>query len=244
MVNYKIDQQKNLSDWWQSPLGQEVFSQEHLLLQSLNSYFYGYYQLQLGTKTSLLPQTSKPKLQLIMASEADLEGDNENLPFKCHTIDTLLLSHVLEFSDDPHQILREAERVLIADGTLVLCCFNPWSLWGLRRLFSWQDKPPWYGHFFSQTRIKDWLALLNFDIIATEKYLFTLPLKSKQWLNRLTPLERWGKRLWPLFPGATILVASKRTIPLTPITQSWRARSFFPAGRLVNKPVSREKTNE
>lgn len=52
-------------------------------------------------------------------------------------------------------------------------------------------------------------------------------------------MERWGKRLWPVFAGSAILVATKRTIPLTPITMRWRAKQLFATGRLVNKPVTR-----
>ncbi|MBL1320302.1 MAG: methyltransferase domain-containing protein [Methylophaga sp.] len=244
MVDYKTDSKQMMPDWWKSPLGQAVILQEKDKLQSLSHHFHGYYQLQLGNRRSLLPPTSRPSQQKIMANAADVEGHNEALPFKCHSLDLLLLNHVLEFSDDPHQVLREAERVLVADGTIVLCSFNPWSLWGLRCSLSWQDQPPWQGKFFRQARIKDWLALLNFEIIASEKILFSPPIRSSKWLNRFSFMERWGKRLWPFFAGATILIATKRTIPLTPVTQRWRARQLFPTGTFVSKPVTREKTNE
>ncbi len=244
MVDYKTNKEKMMSDWWQSPLGQAVLTQERNKLQTLSQYFHGYYQLQLGNKNSLFPTTTRPSQQIIMAESADVEGHNEALPFKCHCLDLVLLNHVLEFSDNPHQVLREAERVLVADGIIIITSFNPWSLWGLRCLFSWQDHPPWQGKFFRQTRIKDWLALLNFEIIATKRLIYTPPLRSLKWLDRFSFLERWGKRLWPFFSGVTILVATKRTIPLTPITKRWRARELFPSGTFVNKPVTREKINE
>ena len=238
MVDYKTNKEKMMADWWQSPLGQAVFSQERSKLQALSHYFHGYYQLQLGCKQSILPPTSRPTQQKLMAQAADVEGHNEALPFKCHSLDLLLLNHVLEFSTDPHQVLREAEQVLVADGTLVLCSFNPWSLWGLRCLLSWQDQPPWQGKFYRQTRIKDWLALLNFEIIASEKLLFSPPLRSSKWFDHFSFMERWGKRLWPFWSGATILVATKRTIPLTPVTKHWRASKSFPSGSFVNKPAT------
>jgi len=244
MTDYKTDNEQTMTDWWQSPLGQHVLMQEQSLLQLLSPHFHGYFQLQTGLKQSLLPQLSKPSIQKVMAPSADIYGDSSALPFKCHSIDTLLLPHVLEFSSDPHQVLREAERVLVSDGILVLCCFNPWSLWGLRRLFSWQDGPPWQGVFFSQTRIKDWLALLNFEVVTAKKYLFQPPLSSPKWLNKLSLMERWGQRLWPAFAGATILIATKRTIPLTPSPQRWRAQPLFPSGRLIGKPATREQINK
>ena len=242
MVDYKANKEQMMANWWQSSLGQHVLEQEKTVLQSLAQYFHGDYQVQLGVECNLLPNNTVAKQQKIMANSADIEGNNEALPFKCYGLDTLLLVHVLEFSDDPHQVLREVERVLVADGTVILCRFNPWSWWGLRCLFSWQDTPPWSGHFFGQSRIKDWLSLLNFEIVATEKLLFRPPIHSKKWFAKLVAIERWGKRLWPIFSGVSIMVATKRTIPLTPIAHKWQTKRLFPAA-LANKPVTKEKIN-
>jgi len=243
MIDYRTDIQKRMITWWQSPLGQSILKQEKSALQSLSSYFYGNYQFQLGIRQRLLPEVPLSRMQKIMGRSADIEGQNESLPFKCYSLDTLLLVHVIEFSIDPHQVLREVERVLVSDGTIVLCCFNPWSFWGLRRLFSLKALPPWHGHFFSQTRIKDWLALLNFEVVAIERLVFHPPIQSERWLTRALMIERLGKRLWPIFSGVTILVATKRTIPLTPITMYQHVKHLFPTGRLVSKPVAREKNN-
>lgn len=239
MFDYKTDKELMMSQWWQSPLGQSVFTLERGIIQSLGRHFHGYHQLQLGLEPLLLPHVHHPHQQTVMAPSADVLGCNETLPFKSHSIDTVLLGHVLEFSADPHQVLRDVERVLVADGTLILSSFNPWSLWGLRCLLSWQDQAPWQGHFFSHTRIKDWLKLLNFDIIETKKCLYQPPINNEKWFNSCAVLNRWGRRLWPLFSGVTILVASKRTIPLTPIAQRWQPSSLLPAGRLITKPASK-----
>ena len=241
MIDYKMEMHKKMIAWWQSPLGRSVLKQERSTLQSLSRYFYGDYQFQTGIGQRLLPEVPFSSIQKIMGSSADLDGCNESLPFKYRSLDTLLLVHVIEFSVDPHQVLREAERVLVDDGILVLCCFNPWSLWGLRRLFSFNAAPPWQGHFFSQTRIKDWLALLNFEVVAVERLVFQPPVQSERWLTRLMKIERVGRRLWPVFSGVSILVATKRTIPLTPITMYQHVKYLFPTGSLVSKPVAREK---
>ena len=238
MVKYKAVLEKKMTTWWQSPLGQSVLEQEKAALQSLSQHFHGYYQVQLGLTHSLLPTLTQPNLQSVIASGADIDAQNEALPIKCHSLDLVLLCHALDFSADPHGLLREVDRTLVADGTLVLCCFNPWSLWGLKRLFSWQDTSPWQGHFFTKTRIKDWLHLLGFEIIDCEALLFRPPLKSAKWFNRCQFLERWGRRLWPFWSGSRILIATKRTIPLTPISKPWRSKQLF-SGRSVASPVTR-----
>jgi SAM-dependent methyltransferase len=230
---------KVMRQWWKSPLGQYVLTQEKNALQTLSRHFYGYFHLQIEGIENILPQVAHPNKQTLMAEQAELNGEAECLPFKCYSVDNLLLPHVLEFSSDPHQVLREAERVLVADGSLILCSFNPISLWGLRRLFSWKNAPPWKGHFFTQARLKDWLSLLNFEVVASEKILFCPPVNKANWLKKLVFMDRWGTRFWTLFGGATILVATKRTIPLTPIKLAWRYQAFFPAGRFTKKPVTR-----
>jgi ubiquinone/menaquinone biosynthesis C-methylase UbiE len=56
--------------------------------------------------------------------------DLRELPFAANSIDLAVMPHVLESHDNPHQILREVERILIPDGQLVITGFNPLSLWG------------------------------------------------------------------------------------------------------------------
>jgi SAM-dependent methyltransferase len=229
--------------WWQSALGQHLLAAEQELLSQLQHPLRGYFTLQLGGSERCLPESIRAEQFCLISDRGDVAAKPEALPFKSHSIDNMLLLHVLERSPDPHQLLRETERVLAVDGRLILCCFNPLSLWGLRRLFSWQDKTPWDGQFFTQTRITDWLALLSFDVIEQHKIVFKPPFSQSGWLGRSEFMERWGRRLWPWFGGVSVMVASKRTIPLTPIRTQWRKRRLFPSAGLVNKPLTREKTD-
>ena len=234
---------KDIERWWQSPLGQQLLMVERELVSQLDEPLPGYFFLQLGGGESCLPLSNRASSHCLVAPEGDVQAEAESLPFKSHSIDNLLLLHVLERSRDPHQLLREAERVLAADGKLILCCFNPFSLWGLRRLFSWQDSPPWDGHFFSQTRIRDWLALLNFEVTEQHKAVYRPPFRHSRWMQGSLFMERWGRRLWPWLGGVSVMVAAKRTIPLTPVRESWRKRRLFPTPGLVNKPLTRERNN-
>lgn len=234
---------RDIESWWQTPLGQSLLSSEREILGQLDNPLLGYFYLQLGGSELCLPTSNRPVSHCLVGATGDIAANPEALPFKSHSIDNMLILHVLERARDPHQLLRETERVLAADGKLILCSFNPFSLWGLRRLFSWQDKAPWDGHFFSQTRIRDWLALLNFEVIEQHKLLFRPPFQHPRWLQGSRFLERWGRRLWPWLGGVSVMVASKRTIPLTPVRENWRKRRLFPAPGLVNKPLTRERTH-
>lgn len=232
----------DMASWWQSPMGQTLAGAETELLNQLSSAFYGSTQLQLGG-SDMLPALNKLLKRTLLSSAGDVNAKPEALPFKCHSIDNLMLLHVLEFHTDPHQVLREAERVLTADGKLLLFCFNPISLWGLQRLFSWQDVAPWHGHFFTQTRIQDWLALLNFEVIEQHRLFFRPTFTSEKWMQRTVFMERWGKRLWPYFGSVNLLVATKRTIPLNPLRSEKLRAQFFPGPRLINKPITRDNPN-
>lgn len=93
--------------------------------------------------------------------------DPGNLPFANSSFDVVVLFHALDVAPQPQQALREAARVLADGGQLVITGFNPWSLWGLRRLFS-RRRAPWNANFINPVRMADWLALLDFRILATE----------------------------------------------------------------------------
>jgi hypothetical protein len=108
---------------------------------------------------------------------------------------------------------------------------------------SFQDNPPWQGQFYGLSRLKDWLELLNFDVVKVDRLMFRPPLNSAHWLNRFGLFERLGKRIWPIFSGVVVVVASKRTVPLTPIKSGWQSKNLFPTGRLANKPIIREQSD-
>lgn len=62
-----------------------------------------------------------------------LRCDFESLPFPSASLDLVVLPHGLELARDPHDTLREVERVLVPEGRVVIAGFNPASLWGMRQ---------------------------------------------------------------------------------------------------------------
>jgi ubiquinone/menaquinone biosynthesis C-methylase UbiE len=82
-----------------------------------------------------------------------------------------LLPHTLELVEDPYAVLREAERVLCAEGCLMICGFNPFSGWGARRLFGHFFRrpafPPQTRRMLAERRLRDWMALLDFEVATS-----------------------------------------------------------------------------
>lgn len=163
----------------------------------------------------------------------------ESLPLAADSIDVVVLPHVLEFSPSPHRVLREMERVLIGDGHLVLTGFNPWSCWGLWRMFLWwRDTAPWCGHFYGLSRIRDWLTLLDLELLTVARLFYRPPLRHSGALERLATMEQLGRHVWPILGGAYVLVAKKRVIPLTSSRIRWHARRSMISSGLA-EPTTR-----
>ena len=149
---------------------------------------------------------------------ASLTTQPEALPFDAKSVGLVILPHVLEFTDDPHQVLRETARVLVPEGHVVIVGFNPLSLWGLRRAMRFgTESAPWAGRFYRLTRVKDWLALLDFEVVGGEMLYHRPPLASDRFRDRLRSLETAGERWWPMLAGVYVLVGRKRELGLTPL---------------------------
>jgi len=139
-----------------------------------------------------------------------------------------LLSHTLEFSLDPHHVIREANRVLIPNGYLVLTGFNPLSLAGLNRILPYRrSQTPWNEHFFTPMRVKDWLHLMGFEILADQRCLHS-GLTGKVSKDSLQGnWHNFAKNYLPALGSVYVIVAKKRVLPLTPIKPKWQIRSGF-----------------
>jgi SAM-dependent methyltransferase len=171
-----------------------------------------------------------------------VRGRGAELPVATQSMDLVLLPHVLEFARDPHQILREVDRVMMPEGRLIIIGFNPWSLWGLRQAFGRRgDEHPWCGEFISMVRLKDWLALLGFDVSAGRLSCYVPPLANERWLNRFSFMEAAGDRWWGIAGGVYMMQAIKRVQGMRLITPKWKER------RLADKvvvPLSRRSGNQ
>ena len=230
----------NLSDWFETPLGQYLLEQERAYFDKTVADVFGFNAVQLGLAHHDFLRMSRIPLRVSAGPdiEARVKLDFPLLPFATNSIDLLLLPHVLEFSDNPHQILREAERVLLPEGQLIICGFNPRSLWGLSRRFGQSSgEYPWCGRFISLPRVKDWLALLGFEMTAGRLGCYVPPFKQEKWLRRFRFLEAAGDRWWAIAGGVYFLQATKRVQSLRLIKPNWN-EALRPKKSLA--PVRRE----
>lgn len=186
---------------------------------------FGYHLLKIGTLSS---QLATEKCGISHQVSVGMKGDNLQviadpccLPFAAKSVDACLLAHSLSFASDPHRILREVDRVLVDDGWLILTGFNPTSLVGLGKLVpKLRNRLPYSSRMFSMMRMKDWLQLLNYEVLYENR-------------SQILPWNRRGGlflgKHFPVLGCLSIIVARKRTVPLTPtalrersLRASWR----------------------
>lgn len=212
--------------WFATPLGQYLLAREQAYFDHAVADIFGYNAFQLGLGEHDLLRASRISLRcrVDMAGAVQLRADFRDLPIASNSTDLLVLPHVLEFSEHPHQILREVERVLVPEGHVVIACFNPWSLWGFRRMFHAGTEYPWRGRFINLPRLKDWLALLGFEIAAGQMSCYVPPCTQQKWLERCGFLESAGDRWWPMAGGVYFLQAVKRVRGVRLIMPKWSDR--------------------
>lgn len=178
---------------------------------------FGYHLLKVrGTEWSFIVQSlvnPASKLRCLGRRDVGIVAELTALPIRDQAIDACLLAHTLDYVADPHQVLREVERVLTADGWVLLSGFNPHSLVGLGRLLpKLRRQQPWHARMFSE-RLCDWLELLGFEIIHYEAFgfsSFSSGCRIHWWRENL------GRDYCSYFASVYMLAARKRTVPLTP----------------------------
>lgn len=237
----------SLAPWLKTPPGRYLLAWEQDQLDRCVADMFGFHAVQLGLpeldalRANRMPHRwlaldhtprrgdvppapameSGPSVEVPAPRVATLHCEFDALPFDSQSLDLVVLPHALERARDPHQALREVERVLMPEGRVVILGFNPGSLWALRQRMGRvvrgvglkRELPlfmPAEGEFLGYWRLRDWLRLLSFDIEEGRFGCYRPPLTSDPWLARFGWMERTGGRWWPVLGAAYMLVAVKR----------------------------------
>jgi len=219
--------------WFETTLGQRLLSREQAIYDRAVGDVFGFYAVQVGSpQINCLQQSRIPNLIATGNTTGDVHCESSYLPFAESSIDLLCMPHVLEFSDNPHQTLREAARVLVPEGYVILTGFNAMSFWGLNKRMIKAHRYPWHGQFFSLSRIKDWLALLGLEFVEAQFLSHEVPINNEKWLKRLSFIEKMGSKWWPMMGGQYVIVAKKRVVNITLLKPKWK-RSLLQSGLVI-----------
>ncbi len=224
---------KAVAEWFEEPLGARVLREERVLARAAFEDVFGFEFLQMGAwgGEGHLLSAARTQHTTLVAPEAGAIGATlcaplTTLPFAADSIDAIVLPHTLELVEDPYAVLREAERVLCAEGCMLICRFNPWSGCGARRLLGRglrrPNFPPQTRRLLSERRLRDWMALLDFEVDQVYGYLGLLPLAGRAPREPESQPEYRPRRAWAA--GAYLLKARKRVHTMTLLRPRRRVR--------------------
>jgi SAM-dependent methyltransferase len=238
--------------WLDSSLGRYLQQEEQALYDKAVVDLFGFNALQVGCLqmdllcNSRIAHRFKSTEYVSSPEVTHLYCCDDFLPIADASLDLLILPHRLEFSERPHQTLREAERVMMPEGYLLISGFNPLSLWGValffRNLLHRQDsidKPfPWSGSFIGLGRLKDWLALLGFEVVSVEMCCHIPPFEQASWHQRFSFMHQLGAKWLSAIGGVYFVVAKKRVAGMTPLKPNWKAAPL--KSPLIARPTQRK----
>ena len=223
-----------LGSWWQSATGQNLLAAEAELLGEALEDVFGWELLQVGEwgRGRELLAKARTRRQTIISTDsfqgsADVIGRPSQLPVTSDCVDAVILPHTLEFAADPFAILREVDRVLAAEGQLLVLGFRPFSLWGLRARLNRAGFPPGLRRLLSCRRVREWLIVLGYEIVAEQRYLYRTPWRRGS--AESDGIERTLRRgLFNIFPaGAWLLKVRKRVYTMTPVRPRFREKALI-----------------
>ena len=214
-----------LSEWFATPQGRYVLEWELSQFDRATEDVFGYRAVQMGLHQLDFLRANRIPFRFTLALEhgASLAADPMQLPLASQSVDLVVLPHALESTADPHLVLREAERVLMPEGQLVISGFNPLSLWRLRQMFAAHAAgAPWDARFVGLLRLRDWLRLLGFELNGGRFGCYAPPFVAAEWLARCAVVEQAGARWWPHLGGVYVVRAVKRVHGMRLVTPAWR----------------------
>ena len=231
-----------LDRWLASSAGQRTLTWEQDQVDRIVSDIFGYHALQVGLPQVDFLRANRIPLRLKAAcmAGADIQCQCTALPVASSSSDLVVLPHVLEFSDEPHQILREVERILIPEGQVVLIGFNPLSLWGVKRRIDRGGEFPWNGIYLSINRLKDWLKLLGFEYDRGCLGCYLPPLDALEGLHGWKLMHKACDRWLNFSGGVYVLRAIKRTHGMRLITPDWKKK---PVRAKALRPITQKETH-
>lgn len=265
-------QRLTLRAYWDSVSGRAVSAWEAQLLNDWLADAFGYYAIQLGQNgriAALAGNRCSERYAIergyahTQPSQPDEHGvrrldvaDFSVLPFSSDSLDWVILPHTLDEHPDPHGVLREAYRVLRAEGRMIILGFNPLSLWGMQAKFHrWfgcdEQRFGVYRHIphspLHISRLKDWIELLNCDVMQGKYGCYTPYVTQEKWLQRTQWLEKAGDRWWGFGGAVYALLVVKRVYSPTLVglidekktMKPWRVQ---PAVRVETPNASRVVT--
>ncbi|MEM8552233.1 MAG: class I SAM-dependent methyltransferase [Pseudomonadota bacterium] len=158
----------------------------------------------------------------------------DRLPLPDNSIDKLLMVHLLEATRDPVSVLREAWRVLVPAGRILVVVPHRTGAWARA------DHTPFgLGRPYSSLQLTRLLADASMEPLQTRRFLCVPPSRRRLILRSTRGWERVGRQLWPRFSGVIAVEAEKVMVRGIPVAKKeFSLRVAVPGLAPVPKPAT------
>lgn len=201
--------------FWRTSEGQQLRQVERACIGPLCEQQFGQAGIELGFDTLLTDMTLlkrmyqwAPSLDSAKSAQSVVASLNA-LPF-CDDFSKLtVIHHLLDFVENPSEVLHEACRITADDGLLVVIGWRPYRM---VRLLS-QQLPAVSHNGLRANTLKSWLHKLDFGVMRHDYCGFN-------WLTKEATnerLENFGRRYNLPLSQVYVLVASRKSMPITPM---------------------------
>jgi SAM-dependent methyltransferase len=251
---------KDCATWYQGLAGQQALLSLDSIISEHLSEIFGYYCLNvgiLGGRGEFL-KDSRISAGFSIGCDAknnDLIAIPEQLPIAADEVDLVIGSHVLECSHNPHQVLREIDRVLVPEGHCILIGFNPYALMGAKRFLKplRKENKQWHKTLASNkpskleqyrtrsaSHVRDWFSLLGFETLEVNYLGFRPSIKNEKLFTGSAWMEKWGEKLWPVLGSLYIIHAKKHMVAMRPHKKVWETPFVLSGGKVaLNRTAQR-----
>ena len=251
MLDGKSDVIKYCNNWYKSLSGQMALENLDSLCAELNSEIFGYYAIQTGMlsgehdllKTSRVAASfslvNKEQVTTADPVKMSVIASNEQLPIATDNVDLVIASHVLETADEPHQVLREIDRILVPEGHCILIGFNPFVLSrvipGVKSLIRKGLKQGHANRFKMRSahRVSDWFSLLGFEVLDIRYMGFRPNIQNKKIFESFGWLDHVGEYAGPVMGKLYVFHVKKQVVAMRPHKKVWTAPAVLSGGKVV-----------
>ncbi len=238
----------DVREWFFKNSGRPILRHQKNTIAKILPDIFGYYLMQVSVLGSKKLYKSSPiRYPFIVVPVDSFLNDSKKVPgnvvvcdfqelgIETDSVDVVLLHHALDFSPNPHQLLRESARITMPNGLVIIVGFNRWSFSSITRYFScFFNRSHFYRHHrFGVQRLKDWCKVLELDAVHIE-YGYHCPLYKKQFSKKLDAILSY---CLPMFGQYYVLIARKNVNAMNKVNMKWRKKSVLPqwGERALNK---------
>jgi len=173
----------------------------------------------------------------VNGNSSTLLSHDDEFPFRDSIFDRILMMHFLEHAENANECLDEAWRVLSPGGKLIIVVPNRRGVWA-----RFENTPFGTGKPYSRGQLDKALKEARFTPEIWSDALHFPPSEREFSLRISSGIERFGRRVWPVFGGAICVCATKRLYQGIPVTSRARRRISVPV--LVPQGTGRSLRDE